>query len=114
MSRTRAVAPRGAAGSDGASFRLTGDKHFGSGSGVTSYMVTTAIPEGEEQPDLFYLDVRGAAWDGSTGITLVAPWDGHGMIATQSHAFRFEGYPVTRVAWPGHVAALGAAAATAA
>ena len=36
------------------------------------------VPEGEEQPDLFYLTVREVAWDGSTGITLVAPWMGWG------------------------------------
>ena len=92
------------------SYRLTGQKQFGSGSGVTSYMMTAAVPEGEEQPDLFYLDVRGAPWDGSTGMALVAPWDGHGMIATQSHAFRFEQFPATRAAWPGNLTALGAAA----
>ena len=40
------------------SFRVTGDKHFGSGSGVTSFMVTTAVPEDEEAPTIFVLDVR--------------------------------------------------------
>jgi alkylation response protein AidB-like acyl-CoA dehydrogenase len=106
LTRTRAVAKRDP---DGALYRLTGDKQFGSGSGVTSWMMTVAVPEGEEQPDLFYMDVRGAAWDGSTGMRLTAPWDGHGMVATQSHAFRFDGYAATRAAWPGNVAALGAA-----
>jgi alkylation response protein AidB-like acyl-CoA dehydrogenase len=111
ISRTRAVAERGAAaGASGAPYRLTGHKQFGSGSGVTSYMMTAAVPEGEEQPDLFYLDVRGVPWDGSTGMELVGPWDGHGVIATQSHAFRFERFPATRAAWPGNLAALGAAA----
>jgi alkylation response protein AidB-like acyl-CoA dehydrogenase len=31
--------------------------------------------------------MRGREWDGETGIKLLAPWNGHGMIATQSHAF---------------------------
>jgi hypothetical protein len=43
-------------------------------------------------------------------MTLTAPWDGHGMIATQSHAFRFERFPATRVGWPGHLRDLSAAA----
>ncbi len=105
MAQTRAVAKRSSA-----EYRLTGDKAFGSGSGMTDYMITVAVPEGEEQPDLFYLDVRGAAWDGSNGMRLAAAWDGHGMVATQSHAFHFDGYPVTRVAWPANVPALAAAA----
>ncbi len=83
-------------GADG----LTGAKHFGSGSGVTSFMVTAAIPEGEDRADFFYLDMRGAPWDGTTGVKLVAPWDGYGMTATQSHGMQFDGFPATRVAWP--------------
>ena len=86
---------------DAGPYLLSGQKHFGSGSGVTSFMMTTALPQGEPEPDLFFLDVRGAAWDGSTGMKLTAPWDGHGMIATQSHAFQFDDYPATRAAWPG-------------
>lgn len=82
-------------------YRLSGLKHFGSGSGITSFMITTALPAGLSSPEVFYLDVRGAPWDGSAGITLVAPWDGHGMIATQSHAMRFDGYPARLVGWPG-------------
>jgi alkylation response protein AidB-like acyl-CoA dehydrogenase len=95
--------------SDG-SYRLTGLKHFGSGSGITSYMVTMALPEGETSPDLFYLDMRQAPWDGSTGVSLVSEWDGHGMIATQSHSLRFENFPATRVMWPGHLQDLAKAA----
>jgi alkylation response protein AidB-like acyl-CoA dehydrogenase len=82
------------------SWRLTGQKHFGSGAGITSYMMTSAVPVGEEDVETFFLDVRGAAWDGSGGMKLTAPWDGCGMIATQSHAFAFANFPVTRVAWP--------------
>ena len=88
---------------DGDGWRITGAKHFGSGSGISSWMITTALPEGEDAPDWFYLPVAGAPWDGSTGMTLVAEWDGHGMQATQSHAFSFERFPAVRLAWPGHL-----------
>lgn len=84
-------------------YLIHGQKHFGSGSGVTSYMITTAIPEGELVADWFFIDVRGVPFDGSKGIKLMAEWDGHGMIATQSHAFEFSGYPATRLAWPGNL-----------
>jgi len=90
---------------DGEQYRLTGAKHFGSGSGVTSYMITTALPDGE-QPDLFYMDVRNVPWDGSKGMKLVAEWDGHGMSATQSHAMAFENFPATRCAWPANLMSL--------
>jgi alkylation response protein AidB-like acyl-CoA dehydrogenase len=103
--RTKAAARR-----DGAQYRLTGAKHFGSGSGITSFMMTTALPEGADQPDLFFMDVRNAAWDGSTGMKLVAEWDGHGMIATQSHSMAFEDFPITRCAWPGNLQRLALAA----
>ena len=84
------------------SYRLRGQKHFGSGSGITSFMTTRALPEGESEADLFFLDVRDAPWDGSTGMKLVAEWAGHGMTSTNSHAFEFQDFPATRVAWPGH------------
>jgi alkylation response protein AidB-like acyl-CoA dehydrogenase len=89
---------------------ISGAKHFGSGSGVTSYMITTALPEGSPAPDLFFMDVRGAPWDGSTGMKLVAEWEGQGMAATQSHAMQFEDFPATRCAWPGHLPELVARA----
>lgn len=89
-------------GGDG-HYRLSGDKHFGSGSGVTSFMVTTAVPAGERMPDLFFMDLHETPWDGSRGVRLVAEWDGYGMAATQSHAFRFETCPATRLAWPGNI-----------
>jgi alkylation response protein AidB-like acyl-CoA dehydrogenase len=94
--RSRAIARNDGAGS----YTLSGQKHFGSGSGITSYMMTMAIPEGETDISLFFLDVRGVSWDGSTGMKLVAEWDGHGMIATQSHAFEFSDFPVSRGARP--------------
>ena len=93
----------------GSDYVISGVKAFGSGSGVTDFMMTVAIPEGEERPDLFYLDVRGGTWDGSNGMHLQSAWDGQGMGATQSHTFRFENYPATRIAWPRSLAPLGAA-----
>ena len=97
ITRTKAIArPDGPNGQ----YLLSGQKHFGSGSGITSYMITTALPEGEEQPDLFFLDMRDVPWDGSRGAKLTAEWDGHGMIATQSHGMAFEDFPATRAAWP--------------
>jgi alkylation response protein AidB-like acyl-CoA dehydrogenase len=89
---TRATAEKA---SDGG-WRLTGDKQMGSGSGVTSFMMTVAVPKGESAPDIFLLDTRALPWDGSRGATLVRAWDGHGMAATQSHAFRYERVPVER------------------
>jgi alkylation response protein AidB-like acyl-CoA dehydrogenase len=104
VGKTKAVAEKGPDGG----YRISGVKHFGSGSGVTSYMITTARPVGEDDADWFFLDVRGAKWDGSAGMRLTAEWDGHGMAATQSHGFEFSGYPATRVAWPGNLRAISA------
>jgi alkylation response protein AidB-like acyl-CoA dehydrogenase len=93
--RTKAIArPAG----DGA-YLLSGEKHFGSGSGVMSYMITTALPESEASPDMFFMDMRDVPWDGSAGVTLTAPWDGQGMTATQSHAMTFRDFPARRAAW---------------
>ncbi len=58
VSRTRTVATR-APGVSGEGWRLTGQKHFGSGTGVTSYMLTTAVPAGEDEPDWFYVPMAG-------------------------------------------------------
>jgi alkylation response protein AidB-like acyl-CoA dehydrogenase len=82
-------------------YLLTGQKHFGSGSGMSSYMVTHAVPDGEVKPDTFVLDMRDLVWDGSSGAKLIAPWDGHGMTATQSHGMEFHNFPATRLAFPG-------------
>jgi alkylation response protein AidB-like acyl-CoA dehydrogenase len=87
---------------DDGTWLLSGQKHFGSGSGITSFMLTTARPDGESEPDWFLLQVGGVPWDGSQGMTLVAPWDGHGMAATQSHGMAFADFPAARVAWPGN------------
>jgi alkylation response protein AidB-like acyl-CoA dehydrogenase len=83
------------------SYLISGQKHFGSGSGIASFMTTVAVPAGESAPVSFFMDLRGVPWDGSAGVTLTAPWDGHGMTATQSHAMRFENFPATRTAWQG-------------
>jgi alkylation response protein AidB-like acyl-CoA dehydrogenase len=87
---------------EGTGWEISGQKHFGSGSGITSFMLTSARPEHEDAPDWFLLDMRGVPWDGSRGVTQTAEWDGHGMIATQSHGMLFERYPAERVAWPGN------------
>ncbi len=89
---TRATASRQPDGS----WRMSGDKFMGSGSGVTSCMMTIACPDGEDRPDIFLLDMRGLAWDGSQGLKMVRAWDGIGMAATQSHAFRFDDVEVKR------------------
>jgi alkylation response protein AidB-like acyl-CoA dehydrogenase len=96
VARSRAVARP----TEGGLYLLSGQKHFGSGSGVTSFMLTSAVAEGEDAADWFFLDVRKAAWDGSTGVQLIAEWDGHGMAATQSHALEFRDFPAHRFAWP--------------
>lgn len=85
----------------GRSYAVTGDKHFGSGSGIADRMITTAIPDGEGAPTMFALDVRDRRWDGTAGFTLIAEWDGVGMAATQSHAMRLEGAPGVRMARQG-------------
>jgi alkylation response protein AidB-like acyl-CoA dehydrogenase len=103
--RTKTEAKRDGAGG----YVLSGQKHFGSGSGNSSFMITTAVPEGESAPDLFYFDARGRAWDGTNGMKLIAEWDGHGMTATQSHAFEFDRMPVERSAWPGGLPSILAA-----
>ena len=84
----------------GLDYCFSGDKHFGSGSGIAAYMITSAIPQGEAGPDVFFMNLRGLPWNGSAGVRLLAAWDGHGMAASQSHAMRFENFPVTRLAWP--------------
>ena len=105
ISRTRATASP--VDSDpflaGAAYAVTGDKHFGSGFGMTDRMMTTAIPEGETDPTIFVLDVRDRPWDGTAGLTLTAEWDGMAMAATQSHAMKLDGAPAVRLAWNGEL-----------
>jgi alkylation response protein AidB-like acyl-CoA dehydrogenase len=103
IGRTRATATRSG---DvpfmvGQAYGVSGDKHFGSGSGIADRMITTALPDGEDGPAMFALDVRGRPWDGTAGMTLIAEWDGVGMAATQSHAMRLDGTPGVRLAREG-------------
>ena len=77
---------------DGDVWRVSGDKHFGSGTGVADRMLTTAIPDGEEDPTVFVLDTTT-----EEGRTVIAEWDGMGMRATQSHAVRLDGAPGFRL-----------------
>ena len=97
-SRSRSDVVQTASGS--LKYRLSGQKHFGSGSGITSYMITRAVPQGETEPELFYLKVADVPWDGSTGMKLTTEWRGHGMMSTNSHAFEFHDFPAIRAAAP--------------
>ena len=103
IARTKATAVRadGEPFLAGATSLVTGDKHFGSGFGITDRMVTTAIPEGETDPTIFVLDVRDRPWDGTQGLILTAEWDGIGMAATQSHAMRLDQALAIQFAWNG-------------
>ena len=91
----------------GRRYRLSGDKHFGSGTGVCSYMITTAVPDGEDEASAFFLDTRALTTDDHLdGFTVVGEWDGIGMAATQSHAVRLDGCPAIRLEYPGPFAEL--------
>lgn len=91
-------------------FHLHGAKHFGSGSQIMSFMITTAKPDGLDVPLGFFIDLREQPWDGTAGISITREWDGMGMKATQSHASMLEGVEGVAWAWPG---AIPAGAATA-
>ena len=112
INRTRATASPldGDAFLPGTLYGVTGDKHFGSGSGIADRMITTAIPEGESDPAIFVLDVRGRPWDRTAGLELIAEWDGMGMAATQSHAMRLDRAPAVRMEWKGKLDAITMAA----
>ena len=90
----------------GNTFLVTGDKHFGSGSGVVDRMVTTAVVDGEDEPAFYVLDTTDRTWDGSSGMTLIAEWDGAGMAATQSHAMRLDRRPAVRMAYDAPLATI--------
>ncbi|HVE93628.1 MAG TPA: acyl-CoA dehydrogenase family protein [Acidimicrobiales bacterium] len=94
----------------GARYRVSGSKHFGSGSGMNDFMLTTAVVDGEDAPAVFVLDFRDRPWDGTAGLKLLAEWDGIGMAATQSHAMRLDGCPAVRMAWSGPIEAITLAA----
>lgn len=111
VARTRSVAEPLVDDDDidvsGRRYAITGDKHFGSGSGVCTFMLTTAIATGEDEPSAFFLDTRAlAAGDEQPGFTIAREWDGVGMAATQSHAVRLDGCRAVRFEWPGPLDAL--------
>lgn len=91
----------GAFQDDDGQYFISGKKHFGSGSGVLTNMVTTAIPSGESAPDMFFVRYKDEPWDGSTGVRLIAEWEAHGMPATQSHSMEFSRFPAERIVWAG-------------
>lgn len=113
IARTKAVAEPldGEPFLTGALYTVSGDKHFGSGSGICDRMVTTAVAAGESAPAVFVLDTAGRPWDGTAGFELIAEWDGMGMAATQSHAMRLAGAPAVRMAWDGPLEQVSVAAA---
>lgn len=84
-------------------YGISGDKHFGSGSGICDRMITTALPADGDAPAVFVLDTSDRPWDGTAGMELLAEWDGMGMAATQSHAMRLSGAPAVRIAWTGPI-----------
>lgn len=95
----------------GRRYEISGDKHFGSGTGVCTFMLTTAVPAGEAEPAAFFLDTRALEADGSQpGFHIAREWDGVGMAATQSHGIRLERCPAVRLEWPDSITALAAGA----
>lgn len=113
IARTKAVATpvEGEQFLPGQLFGVSGDKHFGSGSGICDRMITTALAAGATDPSVFILDTRDRPWDGSAGMQILAEWDGVGMAATQSHAMRLDGAPGVRMAWDGPLEQVTLAAA---
>jgi len=87
----------------GAVYALTGDKHFGSGYGISDYMFTTAVADGDDAPSAYLLDMRPVHAGTSTATNVTGEWDGAGMAATQSHAARLEAMPGIRLAYDGPI-----------
>jgi alkylation response protein AidB-like acyl-CoA dehydrogenase len=85
---------------------LTGDKHFGSGFGISDYMFTTGMVSGDTEPSAFFIDMRLLRDGRSPALQVTAEWDGAGMIATQSHGARLEQAPAVRVAYDGPIETL--------
>jgi alkylation response protein AidB-like acyl-CoA dehydrogenase len=83
----------------GERYRLSGDKHFGSGLGIVDYMLTTALVDGEDAPSAYLIGTRGLPDASVPQLTVTAEWDGAGMAATQSHAARLAEMPAVRLAW---------------
>ena len=86
-------------------YRLTGQKAFGSGSGMTSYMLTTAMPEEEDQLQMCSFWTCGT-WRG-TARRGRPPRQQRGMATAwrrpRAMRSRFADFLATRIAWPGHV-----------
>ncbi|MFJ4205830.1 hypothetical protein ACIP2Y_40230 [Streptomyces sviceus] len=78
---------------------ISGEKSSGSGWDHVAFMLTNAVPEGEDRPDLFVLDLRDR--QNLSGVSVSRTWDGHGMTASGSHAVVLNDAPVWRVTWPG-------------
>jgi alkylation response protein AidB-like acyl-CoA dehydrogenase len=85
---------------------LTGDKHFGSGFGISDYMFTTGLVPGDDAPSAFVIDMRSFRDGASSEVQITAEWDGAGMIATQSHGARLEAVPAVRMAYEGSIETL--------
>jgi alkylation response protein AidB-like acyl-CoA dehydrogenase len=100
---TRSIARPTADGS----WSLFGEKLSGSGWDHVSFMLASAIPEGEAAPDVFVLDLRDRA--SRTGAAISQPWDAHGMTSSGSHGIGLNGITAERVEWPGRVEFLRAA-----
>jgi alkylation response protein AidB-like acyl-CoA dehydrogenase len=90
----------------GACYALTGDKHFGSGFGISDYMFTTGIVDGDDSPSAFAMDMRPVRAGDSSQVMVTAEWDGAGMAATQSHAARLDSMPAVRLAYEGDLSVL--------
>lgn len=88
----------------GRTYALSGDKHFGSGSGIADRMITTARPDGEDDPRMFVLDTSAWQPPGTPQMSVMAEWDGVGMAATQSHAIRLDRAPAVRLEHAGPLA----------
>jgi alkylation response protein AidB-like acyl-CoA dehydrogenase len=104
--RTRTVAePTGDRHPDipGACYLLTGDKHFGSGFGVSDFMFTTARAVDDDQPSAFFIDMRDVRDGHAPTLQVTAEWDGAGMVATQSHGARLERQPAVQLAYRGPI-----------
>lgn len=76
---------------------ISGEKSSGSGWDHVAFMLTNAVPEGEDRPDLFVLDLRDR--QNLPGVSVSRTWDGHGMTASGSHAVALNGAHVRE--WPG-------------
>jgi alkylation response protein AidB-like acyl-CoA dehydrogenase len=89
---------------------INGEKLAGSGWDYTSFMLTSAVPDGEDQPEAFVLDLRDR--DSLSGAEISRAWDGHGMTASGSHSIRLTGMGAERIAWPGRDAFITGAMST--